>query len=409
MSGLTANGFSAPSLAEIKAEIEAELRSNVSPTLDLSASSPLGQMVAIQARQIRKVWEAQVALYGAMNPDGATGVTLDHLSALTGVTRKAATKSRVSATVNVDPGTYLAGTLVANVVGRPVDRFTNLTDVVNSGGSPANVQVTFEAETAGPVAAVAGTLTEISGPVSGWNSVINAGAATLGTNTETDAELRVRRADLLQSQGSTTVDAIRDDIVNNVSGVLQASVVENVTDSVDSEGLLPHSIEAIVYGPVAPTVAEDLELATQIFLSKPAGIATNGTTTVVVEDSQGNDHDISFTRPVVVEGEIQVIMGLDREVFPSVDGVLVGSPVVVPEIQTQLQALAADTLGVGDDLTWSIVTSWALSIPGVKRVTFVAVGPQGFISSFSTLDIDTREIASLALGDILAQGYDDRD
>jgi hypothetical protein len=55
--GLTSAGLDTPTLPEIKAEIDAQIRATISDRVDLSADSPAGQIVTICARQIRKVWE----------------------------------------------------------------------------------------------------------------------------------------------------------------------------------------------------------------------------------------------------------------------------------------------------------------------------------------------------------------
>lgn len=386
---LTSTGYTTPTLDEIKSRIETEIRTNIGPAVDLSASSPEGQLVAILARQIRKVYEATAALYAATSPNGAAGVQLDALAALTGTARDPATESRVTATVNVDPGTYPAGTLVAHVVGAPDSRFENAEDVVNSGGAAADVSAVFVAQDTGPIVAPSGTLTEISGPVAGWNSITNPADATVGSDVESDAELRVRRNREIAAQGSSTVDAIASDISQGVAGVLSVSVLENDTDTVDANGLDPHSIEAIVYGPASPTTADDDAVAEQIFASKAAGTSTGGSTTRTVTDSQGYAHSISFTRPTPVAGGAEIAVETSDD--------YVGDTAAGEAIA----AAAAEALSVGDDLDWSDLVAWAMAVTGVERVTGVDVGPSGGpLSSFGALSIDIREIATLSTGDI---------
>lgn len=68
---------------------------------------------------------------------------------------------------------------------------------------------------------------------------------TLGSGEESDNVLRTRRVVELGRRGSSTVAAMRADILQ-VDGVTFCAVYENDTDSTDSAGRPPHSLEAVV-------------------------------------------------------------------------------------------------------------------------------------------------------------------
>lgn len=104
---------------------------------------------------------------------------------------------------------------------------TNL--VITSTASP----IPFLAQTYGPIAAPANSLTEIVTPIAGWISLTNPQAGNTGRNQETDAELRIRRAQSLRSQGAATVEAIRSRLLQEVPGVTSVTVFENVTMTQD--------------------------------------------------------------------------------------------------------------------------------------------------------------------------------
>lgn len=87
----------------------------------------------------------------------------------------------------------------------------------------------FLAQAFGPVAAPANSVTEIVTPISGWISVNNPEAGLLGRNRETDAELRLRRLRSLRILGAGTVEAIRSRVLQEVPGVTNVFVFENVT------------------------------------------------------------------------------------------------------------------------------------------------------------------------------------
>lgn len=147
--------------------------------------------------------------------------------------------------------------------------------------------------TAGAVAALAGTVTGINTPTRGWISVTNPNSATVGNAVETDAELRIRQSQSTALASVTPFDAL-DGALANIAGVVRHKLYENDTGTVDANGLPAHSITAIVDG------GDINDIASTIRLKKGQGVSTNGTTAVTVTDSKGNPHVINFSRSVVV-------------------------------------------------------------------------------------------------------------
>lgn len=149
----------------------------------------------------------------------------------------------------------------------------------------------FLAAEVGAIAVPAYSLTEIKTPVSGFLSVTNAQSGITGTDIEGDAQLRARRKNSLSLSGSGTLDSIRAAILN-ITGVTSATLYENNTDTESPEGLPGHSFKALVAG------GNDQQIANAIWQKKPAGIRSFGNVTVVVKDSNGKEHNISFSRSV---------------------------------------------------------------------------------------------------------------
>jgi uncharacterized phage protein gp47/JayE len=161
----------------------------------------------------------------------------------------------------------------------------------------------------GPTLANAGTLTVIVTPISGLTNSINVIDATLGRNVETDNEYRARRQVTLQVAGAGTLEAIRSRLLS-LSGVTAVIVFENVTLITDPDGRPGKSFEAVVQG------GDDNAIANLLWQVKPAGILTDGTITVTITDSQGQPHDIHFSRPTNVP--IYVILELStNSSYPS--------------------------------------------------------------------------------------------
>jgi uncharacterized phage protein gp47/JayE len=295
--GVTPTGFVPKPLTDIKAEMEADLKANISKGVNLETVSPTGQIVGTIAGQIAKVWEMGEGVYHAGQID-SSGYSLKAVAALTGTLADAGEPSTVAVLLNLDAGATVAADSRIQVEDRPDAVFRILADVTNSGISTDDIPAEAYSDEYGPIVANAGTLNVILDAAAGWNAVTNPEDATLGKLEDSDAELRIRREQELALGGDTTVGAIRA-AISPLDGVTSVQVIENDTDAtVDT--VPPHSIEVIVLG---GTVAE---IAAAILAEKPAGTGTSGNTTEIVPNEQGNLKTIKFTAPTVIDVWVQV-------------------------------------------------------------------------------------------------------
>ena len=97
------------------------------------------------------------------------------------------------------------------------------------------------AENSGPINVPASSITTIVTPVSGLNQVDNIDIGVPGADTETDIELRIRRAESVSAAGAATIPAIRARLLEIVT-VTSVSVVENDTDEFINIGALPGTV-----------------------------------------------------------------------------------------------------------------------------------------------------------------------
>ncbi len=377
---LTPSGLTIDTQAEIQAAIEQDQRDDISPSLDQSTTSPLGQVNRLSARAHRLEQEALAALYMALDPDGATGAALVALSAITGTIREPATASRCTVTVDLDAGTYAAGALVIAPDGRATDRFASAVEVTTAGGSEA---VVFIAQETGPIDVPADTFV-IADAIAGFNSVVSHPAATLGQEIETEAALRARRNSEVESPGSSSPNGIAADLTRELPLIETVHVTENDTDAtVDS--VPPHALEVVVFGPDPATGDDDQAVAEQIWASKAGGIATYGNTTRTVVDSEGYSHTVNFTRPA----DLDTTAAISVTYRPEYAG--------DTALAEALAARALEALPPALDLSWSMLVQWAHDAdPAILRVTAVSV--QGV--SFGTRVCTTRQIIRLAQSDI---------
>ena len=351
MSGLEATGWVPKTVAEIRDEIETDLRAALGDDLDTSAESVVGQIVAIVATREAQRWELVGAVYNARVPAGASGASLEALCELSpGIEREPATKGTVTLSVTLNAGVTLPAGSVASVAGEPSNRWVTTASATNSGGSPATVTAAAKAETAGRYVANASTITTIATPVTGWTAVTNAADADPGSEVETDAQLRVRREQRLQRAGSSPLGALEAEVAE-VDGVTQVVAWENATDYVDAAGRPAHSVEVMVLG------GDDEDIARAIWAAKAGGIATYGTESAVTfTDDRGVSRSVLFSRPTDLITDPATFAGetaAKEALATAMEDLRAG------EVARNALMVAAllDVTGVRDAVVWSGVTS----------------------------------------------------
>jgi uncharacterized phage protein gp47/JayE len=249
--------------------------------------------------------------------------------------------------------------------------------------SPALVSVDED----GPIAAPAGSLTRIITPTPGWSAVQQPQDATLGTNLETDEELRDRYATGVYRLGAGTMPSIRANLLQDIVGLTSLAVYENTTDSTDGDGRPPHSVEAVIEG------GDDAAIAAAIYRLKPAGIASYGTTSRPYVDETGYTHTIRFSRPA------------DQLVWLKATLVTSSEETVPGDVAARAAAAmvqAGNALGVGEDvLLQRIAAAVFAATSGVARVSLTAVvsvsAPAAGAYSSNDITIGPRQRARFAL------------
>ena len=238
---------------------------------------------------------------------------------------------------------------------------------ITSRASPIAVTAT----NTGPVLGLLGTITVIDTPVAGLDSVTNYEDAIVGRDVETDVELRLR----LQTarQGFATDEAIRSRLLDEVAGVSSVTIISNRTDGVVS-GQPAHSYQAIVQG------GADQSVADKLWEVQPSGIASYGTEAEVVVDSQGNNQEINFSRPVNEYAWVKVVYTLHPEDTFPVDG--------ADAIKAAIVALG-DTFEPGQDLLVQQLEAACWTVPGLQSVVVtIDVTPNpGDVPGYGAADI----------------------
>jgi uncharacterized phage protein gp47/JayE len=428
--GVVATGFNPMTFSEIKAELEAAAQASFGANVDLAPETFLGQIIGTQAEREALIWDLMQAVYSAQDPDQANDAALEAICALTGTVRQAAepstlnavaigtngtllssgrvasvtgTGSRFASTADatiatlsarVPGGTYAVGDLITGDSGKvyscttpitasdtaPTGTGTTIADDDGTwrycGAGTAAVSVPLECEETGPKVAAAGTLTVIETPVGGWSTVVNPLDAELGSDLETNAALRIRREDELRANGTSPLESIRSDLLQ-VDNVTAVTVFENVGDATDGDGVPPHAVEALVLG------GTDADIRAQLFTSVAAGIATHGTTSGTVTDSQGISHTVKFTRPTEVPVYVIVNVTVEAAAYPA-DG--------DDQITSALTAYGS-TVRTGKDVVSAALSARAFSVPGVLDCTCL-IGTAPTPTLTTTVAITPRQLAT---------------
>src|SRR6185369_16646981 len=309
--------------------------------------SPDGQLIGVFAEMIADSDALAEAVFNGRSAAGARGAALARLALLNGVIKKGAQFSTVPIVLTGTTGTVIpAGSLIAtletdpNVVPSVFATTTTLTLV--SGTASGTAQAT----TAGPVHAAATKLSVPLTVISGWTGVSNPVDATLGSFQETDLELRSRRAASVALPSQGILDGLFA-ALSQVANVDHVAVYENPDDTVDGNGLPPHSINAIVDGGSAADIAQAM------WIKKSLGVTQVGAVTQDVTDTQGRTHTMRWDVPLPTNVYVVVTM----------------AAAVGAATKTAIQNAIADdgtaTATIGGDVIWARLFVPISTVPGV--------------------------------------------
>ena len=270
------------------------LHQSIDPDWNLDPSTPDGLKLATDSEILSNLDELGLEAYNSKDPSKATGIQLDAIAAVTGTIRGKGTFSTSSVNLTGVNGTVIvAGTLIESTENG--SRWATDSDVSILGVTAVSVTAIDR----GAIQASINTLTKIVKPISGLSSATNPAVATVGTNPDTDAELRIKRDKAVSIVGSNQVDSMYS-VLANLDGVRRVKVYENDRfDPTDANGLPIHSTAVIVDG------GTDADIAQALYIKKNPGTKQHSTslpTTVsVISPVTGNQKDIVFNRPPPID------------------------------------------------------------------------------------------------------------
>ena len=290
--GLSREGFTSKTYAEIKEGIQARLET-YSPSYDRSDESPDGQMTDIFSFLISEVWSELALIYDSYNPQVASGQALRNIGLITGILPGIAERSSGRITTAGTEGALVpSGTLLADAEGN--EFYTIIDSIV-----PTEVQ--FVASVPGPIPVPAGTVTEIVTPVDGLDSITQLSDGAIGTLAQTETFYRNTRNKTVLRNTVGVQENMQARLFE--LGIEQVTILHNDNAPGGSnlaDGTPPQSIHVTI-GEFSGVTDEDIGLT--ILATKGLGTSTylSGTgTPVVVQDMHTQDHTINFSKAVEV-------------------------------------------------------------------------------------------------------------
>ena len=291
---VNASGIVIPSYQDIIDNFVEKTKNIYGQDIYLSEDSQDYQLLSAFSLLYFDLCQCLILDYNSHNPDTAVGIALDRIAAYMGIKRKQGTSSTVLLTCGGDPGTIVS-------YGSAVDVNGYIWQLEKEFEIPENgsIKILATCTEYGAIQAPIGTINKINTPTSGWKTVTNEFAATIGSDVETDSELRER----LNSAAAGPAVTVFEGIISNlqkIENVIRVKGYENFTSDYDELGLPPHSIALVVEG------GDETEIANTIFNRKTPGTDTYGTTKINIITSSGQDLEISFSRPEYKNVNIEV-------------------------------------------------------------------------------------------------------
>ncbi|WP_436704221.1 baseplate J/gp47 family protein [Lactiplantibacillus plantarum] len=376
---VTENGFEPRNEDDIFAELSDLATSLMGEDIDTSEASVFGQFLRLIGHEIAKSDQYIEAMYLSWFYDSATGVSLDRVAALAGLTRNGSQPAYVTLSF-----TGKAGTVVDED-----DQFETedgqifaMEDVVtlDASGKGSGTAVSLEETDDANVAA--NTITEQVMPVEELTSVTNPEAATGGATDETDEDFRQRITAYETASTGSTVDGIRS-AVRNVTGVDQVEVIVNSTTAVDSDGNPPKSIHIYVTG------GNDADIAQAINDSLAAGTQTVGQVVTNVVDDGGNDQVIKFDRPTAVPIFMTIKLQTDSNLYETD-----GAGVIKQNIQNYISGLT-----MGSTIRFTYLYTLVYNVIGVVDAD-IKIGRVADTVAAEDIKLSNYEAAAYSSGNI---------
>lgn len=293
----TADGMTIQTYQEIYDELVAAYQGIYGADINTDPDSPDGQRIGVEAKARLDLQSFALYVYNQLDADLSSGEFLNKMIKWAGISRQPASRSQVDMTITVDRDLTLpSGYTIGDDLGQ--SWITTAATAVVTGANT----VTMVASDFGAIAADAGTITEPTDVIIGVVSVTNPAAAVVGSDEETDADVRIRRNRSLANPNTSTTGGLFT-ALGNLAGVTELKIYENDTDTYDATlDLNANTLWVIINGGVTADIIETYAK------NKTGGTPVKGSVTgTYIETLYQPDltpyyihHDTAFDRPTDV-------------------------------------------------------------------------------------------------------------
>jgi len=285
----TSNGLTVATLNELVGQLENDFQTIYGSDINIGQNSPDGQIINVFGQGGADIRSLLFQLYNSFDPDTASGRILDERCAINNVFRKSGTFTTVGITIVTDRTVTLDG-----VDGNYNDpEATGYTIQDNAGNefvlvntqtlvAGTHTDILFRAKEIGAVETLPNTITTPVTVVLGVISVNNPSAGTTGVEEETDTQLKIRRRQSVSIGSAGYLNGLEGSL-QQLEGMIDAKVYENVGSSTDSDGIPGHSIWVVVDG------GSTADIADTIFKKRSAGCGMKGSQSYTIVTPSGQN------------------------------------------------------------------------------------------------------------------------
>lgn len=266
----------APSGPAVLAGVQADYNVAFNVTLNLSLTTPQGQLASTTAAVVNYANQLIVYYATQVDPAYSTGRMQDAIGRITFQRRLSSIPTTLQVVCLGLPGVVIPA---GPAFGTIVDPAGNLYQATEAGTIPAGGSLTlsFAAVVPGPIA-VPDSVT-IYQAIPGWDTATILSGVE-GQDVETSQQFELRRQQSVAKNAVNSNTAILGAVLD-VSGVLDAYVIDNPSASPTTIRGFTLAARSIY---VAVTGGSSADVAAAIMSKKPPGIPMNGNTSVVVQD-----------------------------------------------------------------------------------------------------------------------------
>ena len=290
---VTENKIIIDDILEIKEKLENGFKEIYGSDLNLSSSTPDGQMIGLFSECLDEVGKCLTFIVQMLDPYLATGEWLDQRVAYAGLLRKHETPSFVDSVVFHGN----AGVVIPSATILVFKTELWKTDYKITLGANGSAVTSITSIDGGATELVENSELKTQNIIIGLDRVIVNGKVIQGEE-EGEGDLLIR---FLSSHSINNNDDREglEAYLMSLRGVKQVKVLENYTNTTDENGVLPHTLNAIVLG------GDKEEIATAILKKKIGGCGIQGKEVVEV-DFLGQKRSVYFDRPTKISPKIKL-------------------------------------------------------------------------------------------------------